>query len=148
MISTYEMLRDKLEYPVVDIIKVIDDRLVDALTSTKDYFSLKIDGPGITARAARTGQTQLVNDTSQDPDYQVSPNNNKNQSELVVPVYQDEKLVYLLNIESTEPDAFNEEDRHLVEMIGVVLGQAFSKIQRLEYLEETVETRTQDLMEA
>ncbi len=148
LISTYEMLLEKLGYPIVDIIKVDNEILYDARTSTNDYFKLKTDGPGITARAARTRETQLVNDTRLDSDYTPNQNDVINRSELVVPVYLEEKLVYLLNIENSEPDAFNEEDRHLVEMIGIVLGHALSKIQRLEYLEEIVNKRTQDLTEA
>lgn len=139
LVSTFKVLKDNLGFPVVDIIKVENGVLKDAMTADNNLYSLAIDGPGITACAARTGETQLVNDTSKDPDYHVGPDADKYLSELTVPVFRDEKIAYLINIERLERNAFNDEDKFLVELIGISLGQALSRIQRLELLEETVE---------
>ena len=131
-----------------DIIKVEEDRILDAITQIDRGFSIPLDTPSITTEAAKTGVTQLINDTSKTPEYIASPEGIQYHSELVVPVFQDEKIAYLLNIEAPERNAFTEEDKHLVEMLGVVLGQALSKIQRMEYLEAIVKERTSDLIEA
>lgn len=126
--QTYEILVESMGYSTVDIIKVVDDRLVDLSTSTPDIFELLLDGPGITARAGRTGETQLVPDTSKDPDYIIGTYESRNLSELVVPVKVDGLVSLLINIEETEPDRLSVEDQRLVETLAGHVASALSSL--------------------
>jgi PAS domain S-box-containing protein len=97
---------------------------------------LPIDGPGITVRAARTGETQLISDTRTDPDYLSGDPDNPYQSlsELDVPIKVDGEVVAVVNVESERPNAFSEWDRKLLETLAEHVASA---INRLRY-EETV----------
>ncbi|MCW4013680.1 MAG: GAF domain-containing protein, partial [Candidatus Bathyarchaeota archaeon] len=146
--STYEMLKEKLGYKVLDIIKIEKGRLYNVMSIQKRYYNPRVEDPGITTRAARTGKTQLVNNIHSDPEYLAGRVTENYLSELSVPVEINNKLVYILDLKHIERDAFTDEDKYLVELIGVILGQTLSRIERLELLEETVKERTHDLTEA
>ncbi len=92
---------------------------------------LDINGKGVTARAVRTGMTQLVNDTRNDPDY-ISGGllEHSTLSELDVPIKVEQEVVAVINLEALQTSAFSEEDRRLVETLG---GHVASAIAKIEY---------------
>jgi signal transduction histidine kinase len=63
---------------------------------------------GIVGRVVRTGQPALVGDVSQDPDYFAAIPEVR--SELAAPLLREGKVTGVIYLESTEPDAFDEED--------------------------------------
>ena len=91
---------------------------------------LDINARGITLRAIRTGETQLVPDTRKDPDYIMGSTNRGviTLTELDVPIKIDEKVVAIINLESWELDAFSYEDRRLVETLAEHVSSALSRI--------------------
>lgn len=81
---------------------------------------------GIIGRTARTGQTQLVPNTSLDPDYQ--PEEGKQRaSEITVPVYYQNELIAIIDSEHEQPGFFQELHLKIFEtaarLLGVKLGQ-------------------------
>ena len=68
---------------------------------------------GVCGAAARSGETQLVPDVNAVPDHIACAAST--QSELVLPVWQDGKLLAVLDIDSDTPDAFTREDQQALE---------------------------------
>ena len=78
-------------------------------------------GKGVCGTAAQTLQTQIVNDV-----YAIANHitcDPKSQSEIVIPVIEDGKLIAVLDIDSDEKASFNEIDKvHLEEVISKVFA--------------------------
>ncbi|MBD3207664.1 GAF domain-containing protein [Candidatus Bathyarchaeota archaeon] len=132
---TYTLLQDALGFPVIDLIKIEDGYLIDVFSYGSEILQIPINGPGITARAARTGKTQFINDTREDSDYIKGPREWIALSELTVPVKIDGEPRLLINVESPEVNAFTENDRKLIEILTRHLS---SDIKRINY-ENTLE---------
>lgn len=101
---------------------------------TYELFKMPLDGPGITVRAIRTRETQLVPDVRKDRDYVRGPAEGSYEalSELDVPVKVDGNVNAVINVESIKLDAFTDEDRKLLEILA---GHVASTIQRIRLLE-------------
>ncbi len=76
---------------------------------------------GICGAAASSGKTVVVDDVRSDPRYLAC--SLETQSEIVVPVFVEGKVVGELDIDSHFPAAFGPEDRHLVEHCARVVGE-------------------------
>lgn len=71
---------------------------------------------GVCGRAASTRQTQIVEDVHTDPAHIAC--DSRTNSEIVVPVYNQEgTLIAVLDIDSEEKAAFDQEDQHFLEAI-------------------------------
>ena len=92
---------------------------------------MRLDGKGITVRAVKTREAQLVNDTHLDPDY-VSDKDGVNLSELDVPIKVDGNVMGVINLESKAPEAYTEEDRHIVEILSEHVALAIKRIHLLD----------------
>lgn len=78
---------------------------------------LPLDGEeGITVAAARTGETIYVPDVRRDPRY-VSVGFPA-VSELAVPVQTEDRVLGIINAESTQPDGFDTADRELLSLLA------------------------------
>ncbi len=75
---------------------------------------------GVCGAAARTGKAQLVPDVNAVPDHIACAAST--QSEIVLPVWQDGKLLAVLDIDSDTSDAFTREDQQALE---AMLKRAF-----------------------
>ncbi|MFH2111208.1 MAG: ATP-binding protein [Candidatus Bathyarchaeota archaeon] len=89
---------------------------------------LPLGGRGITVRAARTGETQLVHDTRLDPDYLQDMDAEVRLSELDVPIKVAGKAVAVINLEDRRPNAYTEEDRRLIEIYSQHVAGALQRI--------------------
>jgi HD-GYP domain-containing protein (c-di-GMP phosphodiesterase class II) len=90
---------------------------------------------GVNGKVARSGQTQLISDTREDPDYIVRDPTTDPLSELAVPVLVDGDVWGVLNIEATDPGALAEADAVLVEAIATSFGVAVHRAQLVADLE-------------
>lgn len=99
-------------------------------------------GQGIIGNAARTGETRLVNDTSEDDDYYYEGNWSNIKSELSVPIKHGDEVVGILDLQSTRLDAFDETDVATIETLANQLAVAmenarlFDESRDLAVLEE------------
>ncbi len=87
---------------------------------------LPLSGPGVTVRAVREKETQLVNDTTVDMDFVKGSTDSL--SELAVPVMVEDDVWAVLNVENLERDAFTQRDQVLVETLGSHVSSAVSRI--------------------
>jgi len=90
---------------------------------------------GVNGKVARSGQTHLIPDTREDPDYIVRDPKTDPLSELAVPVLVDGEVWGVLNIEATDAGALAEADAVLVEAIATSFGVAVHRAQLVADLE-------------
>jgi HD-GYP domain-containing protein (c-di-GMP phosphodiesterase class II) len=90
---------------------------------------------GVNGKVARSGQTHLIADTREDPDYIVRDPTTDPLSELAVPVLVDGSVWGVLNIEATDPGALAEADAVLVEAIATSFGVAVHRAHLVADLE-------------
>ncbi len=94
---------------------------------------MRIDGPGITTRAVRTGQTQLISDVTLDPDYYLTySDNSTSRSEVVIPIKVNEEVVGVINVESTNKNAYTQNDVQILEMLGNHFSSTIQRIHAAE----------------
>ncbi|MCW4014333.1 MAG: ATP-binding protein, partial [Candidatus Bathyarchaeota archaeon] len=114
------------------------------MNAESDINELPLDSSGITVRAVKTGEIQLVSDVSKDHDY-VPCYGYTVGSELAVPVKVDGQVRALINVESEETDSFSQEDRDHVATLAELVSNALHRLDTKEYLEGLVEERTREL---
>ncbi len=84
---------------------------------------------GVCGAAARTRQTQLIPDVEAFPGHIACSSSTR--SEIVVPVLTPEgRLLAVLDVDSDDPDAFNETDQHFLEILCRRLGTQFATTQQ------------------
>jgi signal transduction histidine kinase/HAMP domain-containing protein len=102
----------------------------------------KVDGEGITAWVAATGEPILAPDVSQDPRYLFLPDAAETRSELAVPLQTQSGVIGVLNVESDQLNAFDESDlavlQSLARQAAVAIENArlYRQAQQLAVLEE------------
>ena len=101
-------------------------------------FSLDV---GITGRVARTGELAIIPDARQAEDYLGDA---RIRSELTVPILSEGKVVGVVNLESAELSAFDEDDLRFVQAladqaaIAIKNARLFEETERLEAFNESV----------
>ena len=85
---------------------------------------------GIAAWVARTGQTALCNDVHEDPRHN-PVDGFESVAELAVPVMVKEETVAVINVDSTEPDIFDDRDVKTLETLADQLAVAMENINLL-----------------
>lgn len=93
---------------------------------------------GVTGRAIKTGRSQLVNDVKSDEDYITS--DPEVQSELAVPIIWAEHVIGVINVDSPEPGAFNEEDKQTLISLANYAAIAINNARFLERTKAHAET--------
>lgn len=113
-------------------------------TKKRDAGSLEIDVVngvdgriGIMGRAIKTGEPQVVGDVTKDPDYIKC--NSATRSELVVFLKRGSEIVGLVNVEHSDVNAFDAEDRRVLESLA---AQASIAIQNADQYQELNRTKT------
>ena len=130
MHMTADLIHKKFGYPFVHLFTVHPNRrqvIYEAGSGTRsrklEGYAIPLDGPqGIIPWVARKGETVLANDVSQDDRYVDSPIPPKNVgSELCVPLLFDQRVVGVLDVDSTEFNTFDETDaRELERIVGLI----------------------------
>ena len=92
---------------------------------------------GIIGRAVRTLETQCISDVAADPDYIVGYPGTR--SEMAVPLRHGERLFGAIDIESSFPDAFDEQDVQLAESLAGTMALA---MENAGHYEETRQQAT------
>lgn len=85
---------------------------------------------GLAGRVVTEGRPYRIGDVRQEPDY--VPSDEAVRSKLAVPIKSGERVLGLLNVESTAVDAFTAEDERLLDTVA---GQMATAIERLRALE-------------
>jgi putative nucleotidyltransferase with HDIG domain len=87
---------------------------------------IPIGQQGVTGMVAATGQPLLVSDVTQEPAYLNT--NPKTRSEMCVPLKVGERVIGVINAESTRLDAFSEADERLLVTMAGLLATAVERL--------------------
>jgi signal transduction histidine kinase len=115
-----------------------------------DDFTLPIT-QGIAGRAIRTGQTQIVPDLRDDPDYVLLDEGRRLQSCLVVPLRRTDESIGAIALFSTDLNAFSDLERDGLETLATQLvialenAQLYYQVQRRLHEQTVVHQIGQDL---
>ena len=129
--------QDVLQYNVVEIRMLDQDTgvlepvlavgMTDEASQRQLYAS--ITGNGVTGFVAATGKSYLCEDTLEDPLYLTGAQGAR--SSLTVPVILHDRVTGTLNVESTEPRAFNESDLQFLEIFARDVAAALNTLELL-----------------
>ena len=122
-----QFLYDRLPVAIASIL------LLDAegthFVSETDSGDLLLDFPadwpvskGACGRCVRTGEAQLVLDVRKDPDY--LPGHPNVQSEYIVPIRYQNRMLGVLNLESTRKDTFGPQARKVFDAVALQIAGA------------------------
>jgi len=103
-----------------------------ALTIAEEGLRLRIGEEGLVGWVALHGQPLLVNDVSQDPRYYSHPELPDTRSELDVPIRLGERMIGVLDVQSTELNAFDESDLAALETLADQLAVAIENARLYE----------------
>jgi PAS domain S-box-containing protein len=107
------------------------------------FSELSLRGPGFTVMAANTQQTVRIPDIRKEDGYVDAAGRSGKAisttrlSELTVPVIVEGKTVAVLNVESSQLNAFNDEDQRLLETLAIHVSSALGHLRHEEELRES-----------
>ena len=102
-------------------------------TELSEEYVQPLDGPGITVRAAVTGEPQLVHDVREDTNYRLPEGVElSTRSELAVPVKLDGRVVAVINAESPIVGAYTMRDQQILQILSMHLSSALARIRDSE----------------
>ena len=96
---------------------------------------------GVMGRVARTGKFELVNDITQAKDY--VPKTHRTRSLLVVPVMREDRVIGVINLESTDDNYFTEEDANFVNLLVSHAAIAIDNAQLFEQVKEVNQAKSE-----
>ena len=97
---------------------------------------LSLDGKrGITVACAREKKTIYVPDVSKDPRYVEAAPGIK--SEVAVPIYHEDELIGVINVEKKEENGFTEHDITLLETFSHMLANALKNVEFKKKVEDS-----------
>jgi len=95
---------------------------------------LEIGKVGIVGHAVGDGQAHIALDTGRDAVYFNNPDLPNTHSEIALPLKAGNQVIGALDVQSTEPNAFNEDD---VETLGILADQVSLAIENTRLFEQT-----------
>jgi PAS domain S-box-containing protein len=149
--TTLRITGEVLGFPRGDF-SIVEEGVVRPISikgiNIDNNMDLPVEGPGVTVRAVRTGEPQLVQDTRKDGDYLPAyiEGERTSLSELVVPIVIDGKVDAVINLESEEVDAFTKQDMRLLEIFADHIASAISRLKEMRKLRES-EAKFRTLLE-
>ncbi|MBN2470865.1 MAG: GAF domain-containing protein [Anaerolineae bacterium] len=87
-------------------------------------LSYAIDSPGIIAKCFRTGQPIICSDVRNYPDYIAGSGVEDTRSEMALPIRMNMQTLGVLDIQSTKPGAFSQDDAALAEALSDTMAIA------------------------
>jgi signal transduction histidine kinase len=155
---TINAMVETFKYERVDILRAQGGKLVQVAKygGIPADVELPLDGKGVTVRAVNEKRSVLVKDIEQSQDYVfvVNPETGQpyyeyalSKAELASPIIIDGEAVGVLNIESTEKDAFTEQDRQQLEILANHVASAIDRVANLEEVKRLSREQNMNLME-
>ena len=145
--TTLDIMESVFEYHAITFHVVEGKRLV--LMGTRGAptieMNMPLTGPGITTKAARESQSILVSDVSECSDFVRGATDAS--SELAVPAVLNDETIAVLNVESTERNGFNEDDRKLLETLAYHVAFAFNRIQTKSLRDRENNEKKEDMID-
>jgi len=99
---------------------------------------LRIGEQGIVGYVAQDGRSQITLDTKADARYFDNPDLPKTRSEAALPLKIGEQVLGVVDVQSTEPEAFNEDDITVLQTLADQIAVALHTAQLLKKTEESL----------
>ena len=139
---TLDAMEFGLGFDYVDM-RVVEDgwlRCKGARGMEMVYADLRLDGPGVTVKAANSKRTVRVPDTRKEPAYvdRISADSKGSPtmlSELAVSVILDDATIAVLNVESAQLNAITDNDQTLLETLAIHVASDMRRLRDLEALQ-------------
>ena len=140
--AVVDELHEAFGYFLCAVIRIRDDGEVESAAGRGEAFVRLGDvewrqpvGHGLIGRCLRTRRPVCVGDVYAQSDYEPTAETEGVRSELVVPLWVDGALWGAINVESVEPDAFDEDDVRLLQTVADQAGAAMRSAVLYERLE-------------
>jgi CheY-like chemotaxis protein len=125
-----------LDFIEIRLLDRATDRLIPLLTegmtplaANRELYA-RTEGNGVTGYVAATGMSYLCPDTTRDPLYIEGASGSR--SSLTVPLLIHGTVIGTLNVESPQPDAFDDRDRQFIEIYGRNIAAALNTLELLQ----------------
>lgn len=125
-----------LDFIEIRLLDRVTGRLTPLLTegmttsaANRELFASK-EGNGVTGFVAATGQSYLCPDTTHDPLYLEGAAGAR--SSLTVPLIYHGTVIGTLNVENSQPNAFDDRDRQFLEIYGRNVASALNTLELLQ----------------
>lgn len=105
----------------------------------------ELEGSGISGFVASTGRSYICHDTSEDEKF--LPGLSGARSSLTVPLCLHDRLIGIMDIESQQPGAFDDQDRQFAEIFGRYIAMALHMLQLLVTERSSVNEKVSDRFE-
>ncbi|NDJ33448.1 MAG: GAF domain-containing protein [Chloroflexi bacterium] len=120
-----DLIGETFDFERVHIFVKVSDKLVfksgigaHSIPWLVDGLSYTIGEKGLIPKVARTGEPLLYNDVSISADYRAGPHLEDTRSELVVPIKIADRVLGVMDVQSTEPSAFDHDDLELLQSLA------------------------------
>ena len=133
---TVELIVDTFGFENAEILIAENEALRQV--AMKGYLAVEVilplNGKGICVRCFKEAKTITINDVSKDSDYlRLTELESKAiKSELVTPIFLNDTVLGVLNIQSPVLERFSDADRRLVETFASHVSKAISRIKQME----------------
>ncbi len=120
---TARIISEKLDFYHVGIFLLDENRQYAVLRAANSMggqhmlerrHQLKVGGTGIVGYVSQSGRSRVAHDTGSDAIFFNNPDLPKTHSEMAVPLKYGSQVIGVLDIQSTMPSAFKEEDANLI----------------------------------
>ncbi|NQT72289.1 MAG: PAS domain S-box protein, partial [Chloroflexi bacterium] len=130
--TTLRIVKETLGLPFSSFHILEKDELVGVAANGRTLLGRRtpLSGKGLTVRAVNEVRTINVGDVRVDPDFVRGPVDSL--SEIDVPIMLEDSVYGVLNVESLELDAFNEDDARLLEVLAQNVASALARIRLSE----------------
>ena len=138
------LLRDRFNFYYVQIYLVNQERTYAVLREGTGYVGrrllvrghkLPLDGQSLVARTIHSGAYNVVQDTSQDPDFLPNDLLPDTKAELTVPLKTQDQVIGVIDIQHNEPNAFDDDSRNLFLSLAEQLAVTFENVRLFEETE-------------
>ena len=154
LLQAVTLVRASFDYFAVGILLVEGAELVlrastlEIVQAHSKKFRLTIGTQGICGWVAASGRPLLVGDVRREPRYVEIDGVTHTRSELAVPIRRGERVIGVLDMQSSQLDAFDERDLHTQQTIADQLSNAIENARLYEEvrLELAVRTRTEKVL--
>ncbi len=125
-----------LDFIEIRLLDRASNRLIPLLTegmtplaANRELFA-RTEGHGVTGHVAATGKSYVCPDTTKDPLYLEGASGSR--SSLTIPLVFHGMVIGTLNVESPQPNAFDDRDRQFIEIYGRNIASALNTLELLQ----------------
>ena len=97
---------------------------------------------GVVGRVAGTGEASLISDVKEDPDY--CPDNVNTVCELAVPIFREDMVIGVINIETSEESQFDQQDLSLLQVLAGQISIALENAVLYDHMRQHADNLERD----